>query len=595
MLLLRRLILVFSFVAGGVISVRAATNIISGQVTTNSIWSGTNLLIGTVTIQTNIVVTIEPGTQMLMNTGATVIVYGQLLANGATNQPINFTRATTAARWSRIRFVAAADSAFRNCIFEYANCAGDHQAYYDNDCNTNTPPLARTYTEAIVALATHLDVEGCVFRNLVGGAGGNEGDAISIISDDIQVTGPASANVRGCRFEGIGQGVHTRFAYVLVENCVFSNKHGDNDDIDLYGESTPPPLIRRNLFLPGHEDKINPTRCSAVIVENVFIGSDDHGVVLRDRCAPIVMNNVIIDCANACIAVQNQCDAFIANNTLRNSARGIRFFDHTTRRGPPYCLFPGSGRATIVNNVIWDCTTSFELQDSPDTTIDSFADVAYCNVEGGQATASVQPSSTLVWGPGNFNLDPRFVSIAATNFHLLTNSPCIDAGTNLSAVVSNDLDRLPRPLDGNGDGTNAFDIGAYEVLLATADSNGDGIPDGWTWNYGFSPLDPNLASGNADNDAQNNLQEWIADTNPTNELSFFQIMAISNALPMTVYVPSSSNRLYTLSYATNLLDPVTWTNVPGQVDVRGTGGLHGLTDSDSSPPEKYYRVNVEVP
>ena len=53
-------------------------------------------------------------------------------------------------------------------------------------------------------------------------------------------------NIRRIDFIGIGQGVHTRHSYVLVEDCYFTGHHGDNDDIDLYGESTPVPLILNN-------------------------------------------------------------------------------------------------------------------------------------------------------------------------------------------------------------------------------------------------------------------------------------------------------------------------------------------------------------
>ena len=90
------------FCAGGA---GAQTNVVSGVLMTNITLSGTNLIVGTVVVTNGVVLTIEPGTQMLMNTNATVVVYGQLLANGTTNQPINITRATTAARWSRFRFV----------------------------------------------------------------------------------------------------------------------------------------------------------------------------------------------------------------------------------------------------------------------------------------------------------------------------------------------------------------------------------------------------------------------------------------------------------------------------------------------------------
>jgi hypothetical protein len=596
-------IMVLALLGFGITPVSGATNIVPALITTNTTLSGTNLVQATVVVTNGAVLTIEPGTQMLMNTNATIVVYGQLLANGTTNQSIAFTRATTAARWKQIRFVRAADSRFRNCIIEYASCAGDHQNYYyyEIDCDTNSLPRARTYTEGILGLATHIDFEGCTFRNLVSSTGAGEGDAIALISDDRDYSGHASGYISNCRFLSIGQGIHTRFAYVLVEGCTFSGKGGDNDCVDLYGESVPPPLIRRNVFMPGHEDAINPTRCSAIIVENFFAGGDDHGVVLRDRCQPIVMNNIIRDFTNGCIAVQNQCDALIVNNTILNTARGIRFFDHFDRAGPPYCLYRGSGRATILNNILWNCRTSLELTDS--TNGHSRAAVAFCNISNGMASTSVSANSTLIWGPGNINLDPQFVSLATNNYHLRTNSPCIDAGTNVltltwfnwSGEVTNDLDGIPRPLDGNGDGTARFDIGAHEFLLATADSNADGIPDGWTWQYGLNPTAPNVATNNPDGDALTTYQEWIAETNPTDGQSVFRISSVTTQPQLRVSFLSSTNRLYTLYSATNLVDnSAAWTSVAGQVDVRGTGGIATLQDS-SVRQKAFYRVGVRLP
>ena len=58
----------------------------------------------------------------------------------------------------------------------------------------------------------------------------------------------------------------------------------------------------------------------------------------------------------------------------------------------------------------------------------------------------------------------------------ITNAPLFvnpAAGTNLSVSITNDLDGRPRPLDGNGDGLAAFDMGAYEYrtpLLVWQDS-----------------------------------------------------------------------------------------------------------------------------
>jgi len=67
-------------------------------------------------------------------------------------------------------------------------------------------------------------------------------------------------------------------------------------------------------------------------------------------------------------------------------------------------------------------------------------------------------------GPGNITDDPLLVDPAGGMFRLKCGSPCIDAGTDLSAIITNDLAGNLRPLDGNGDGIAQFDIGAYDLI-----------------------------------------------------------------------------------------------------------------------------------
>ena len=423
------------------------SNHVSGSLTEDVTWSGTLILDSTVTVPRDHTLTIEAGTELLIKEDAGIVVRGQLLANGTQEDRIHMTHYGEGTTWDRIMFIEAADSRLAHCLFEFADCEGDHKSYYDNDCNADTPLPKRNYREAIVVLASHVDFEHCIFQHLPDESRSPEGDAIAVISDDPDHPGDATASIIGCQFLSIGQAIHTRFSYVLVEDCFFTDHHGDNDDVDLYGESIPAPLIKNNLFLnPAHDDMINPTRCSAIIIGNIIAGCDDHGIVLRDKCSPILINNLIYDCSSAGIAVQNQCNALLINNTIVDCARGVRFFDHTGRRGPPYCLFPGSGSATLINCIIWDCPTPILLTDSPyPEDRGSHATVLYCNIEGGQARASVSSHSTLTWGEGNIDTDPLFAAPGTGDFHLkstvgrwspahgdwvtdITDSPCIDAG-----------------------------------------------------------------------------------------------------------------------------------------------------------------------
>lgn len=60
------------------------------------------------------------------------------------------------------------------------------------------------------------------------------------------------------------------------------------------------------------------------------------------------------------------------------------------------------------------------------------------------------------WDTGAINADPQFVNAGADNYRLSSSSPCRDAGINVSATVSRDIDGTTRP-QGSG-----VDVGAYE-------------------------------------------------------------------------------------------------------------------------------------
>ena len=90
-------------------------------------------------------------------------------------------------------------------------------------------------------------------------------------------------------------------------------------------------------------------------------------------------------------------------------------------------------------------------------------------------------SGTVTVQAGNVLADPMFVS--ASDCHLLPASPGIDAGSNAAVPVTllTDFDDLDRIVDGDANGSDLVDMGAYEHQVPTptcpADINGSGEID----------------------------------------------------------------------------------------------------------------------
>jgi len=78
-----------------------------------------------------------------------------------------------------------------------------------------------------------------------------------------------------------------------------------------------------------------------------------------------------------------------------------------------------------------------------------------------------------------------------------------------------DLEDLTSEDDGpDNDGVTLWDEYFHGTSPLLADTDGDGMPDGWEIAYGLDPLDPRNASTDADGDGINNLLEYLHDLDP---------------------------------------------------------------------------------
>ena len=144
------------------------------------------------------------------------------------------------------------------------------------------------------------------------------------------------------------------------------------------------------------------------------------------------------------------------------------------------------------------------------------------------------------------------------------------------------------PLNAN---LKAYAAWALWCALA-ADMDRDGINDEWEERYGGTD---HFTDGGHDYDfdGMNDFDEFIADTNPTNQTSFFAINDLVVTDFSLITFKSSSARMYDLEQSFNLLSN-DWQRVRGQTDVVGINGTMCLTGTPSAV-RSFYRIKVKVP
>ena len=128
---------------------------------------------------------------------------------------------------------------------------------------------------------------------------------------------------------------------------------------------------------------------------------------------------------------------------------------------------------------------------------------------------------------------------------------------------------------------------------ADPDDDGDGLTDVYEETH-FGGVTNGLPQGDDDEDGFSNYSEQIADTNPTNALSYFRLLIPASGRPDGLRIASAVGRFYTLQASSDLGADNTWSNVTGQVDIPGTGELLDLTDP-APAGARWYRLWVTRP
>ncbi len=131
---------------------------------------------------------------------------------------------------------------------------------------------------------------------------------------------------------------------------------------------------------------------------------------------------------------------------------------------------------------------------------------------------------------------------------------------------------------------------------ASADSDGDGIPDWWMIQY-FGHIagqvgDLSLAQDDPNGTGMTTWQDYVAGTNPTDPTSVFQVLVAppaSSGGNVTLVWTATAGRSYSVQYKDSLDDPI-WHDLPGTPAINGAQGQMAVPADQAS---RYYRIVVQ--
>jgi len=176
---------------------------------------------------------------------------------------------------------------------------------------------------------------------------------------------------------------------------------------------------------------------------------------------------------------------------------------------------------------------------------------------------------------------PGFINFSTGNFHLQTNSPCINAGKDSSGATTTDLDGNPRITGGT------VDIGAYEFQTPSST-----LSYAWAQLFGL-PVDGSADNTDLDGDQVSNFAEWKSGTIPNDPASVLQLVSpvfTNSPAGIKVAWQSVSGITYYLQRSSDLSGGFSniASNLVGHIDTTSY-----MDTSATSDGQYFYRVGVQ--
>ena len=181
----------------------------------------------------------------------------------------------------------------------------------------------------------------------------------------------------------------------------------------------------------------------------------EGGGIYLDGSNPTIKNCIISGNSaldGGAISSHNAGKPLIVNCTISGNVA-------SKSAGAIYCY--NSSNLIISHSILWGDTAPYPSEIMVDNQGDPTSiQISYCDIQGGEQNVKLADGCSVNWGQGNIDLDPCFVNPDSNDYHLLEESPCIDAGDPdfVAKPGETDIDGNPRILG------EKIDLGADEFV-----------------------------------------------------------------------------------------------------------------------------------
>ena len=369
----------------------------------------------------------------------------------------------------------------------------------------------------------------------------------------------------------------------LIENClVISNRSSYGGGV-IYGSVS-------NCSLSWNTSTSSGGGAEQSVLDNCVLSNNAAAGGVRDYgggASTSTLNNCIVwgnfvstfgggtfECVmNNCLVVSNNSDAYGggAEACILNGCTVVGNFAKARGGGIDESTgFAGYSLVPVANN----CIVYYNSAGA------GYPDIFLLGSKSNNNCCTPQP----VIGPGNITNDPTFVDLSGRNYHLQSDSLCINSGNNAYVNSATDLDGNPRIAGGT------VDIGAYEYQSPVSQ-----ISYAWLQQYGL-PIIASIDTFDLDGTGFTVYQDWIAGLNPTNALSVLMMLPLlptNNPTGLVVSWESVSNRTYFLQSGTNLGMQPAFSTIQSNI-LGSLTGTNRYTDTSATNGGPYfYRVGVQ--